>query len=132
MTLRVLLLNNSNFLMKLKVKGYITCYNSEKKHVCFIISNIDIFITVNAETFSYISLAVALLLSLIILFFTITVLYTIWLCSNLTTSLVNVSLEFRALISNISQYLLLKKCEKLLQCKSFSYFFNKKYQCIWL
>ena len=42
------------------------------------------------------------------------------------------SLKFQTLISNICQYFLLKKCEKLFQCKSFSHFFNKKYQCIWL
>ena len=53
-------------------------------------------------------------------------------CSKLTTSLVNGSLKFQMLISEISQYFLLKKCEKLLQCKSFSHFVNKKYQCIWL
>ena len=53
-------------------------------------------------------------------------------CSKLTTSLVNVSLKFQTLISNVRQYFLLKKCEKLLQCKSFSHFFSKKYQCIWL
>ena len=35
-------------------------------------------------------------------------------CSKLTTSLVNVSLKFQTLISEISQYFLLKKCEKLL------------------
>ena len=29
-------------------------------------------------------------------------------------------------ISNIHRHFLLKKCEKLLQCKSFSHFFNKK------
>ena len=52
-------------------------------------------------------------------------------CSNLTTSLVTVSLNFQRLISQIHQYFLLKKCEKLLQCKSFSHFFNKKYHCIW-
>ena len=46
-------------------------------------------------------------------------------CSKLTTSLVNVLLKFQMLISNICQYFLLKKCEKLLQCKSFSHFFNK-------
>ena len=51
-------------------------------------------------------------------------------CSKLTTSLVNVSLKFQMLISEICQYFLLKKCEKLLQCKSFSHFFNKRYQCI--
>ena len=39
-------------------------------------------------------------------------------CSKLTTSLVNVSLKFQMLISQIHQYFLLKKCEKLLQCKS--------------
>ena len=52
--------------------------------------------------------------------------------SKLTTSLVKVSLNFQKLISQICQYFLSKKYEKLLQCKSFSYFFNKKYQCIWL
>ena len=50
----------------------------------------------------------------------------------LMMSLVNVSLKFQTAISNICQYFLLKKCEKLLQRKSFSHFFNKKYQCIWL
>ena len=44
---------------------------------------------------------------------------------NLTTSLVNVSLKFQTLISEIRQYFLLKKCEKLLQCKSFSHFSTK-------
>ena len=53
-------------------------------------------------------------------------------CSKLTTSLVNVSLKFQTLISQISRYFLFKKCEKLLHCKSFSQFFNKKFQCIWL
>ena len=48
-------------------------------------------------------------------------------CSKLTTSLVNVWLKFQASVSNICQYFLLKKCEKLLQCKSFSHFFDKKY-----
>ena len=52
-------------------------------------------------------------------------------CSKLTTSLVNDSLNFQKLISQICQYFLLKKCEKLLHCKSFSHFFNKKFQCIW-
>ena len=47
-------------------------------------------------------------------------------CSKLTTSLVNVSLKFQMLISEIYQYFLLEKCEKLLQCKSFFHFFNKK------
>ena len=49
-------------------------------------------------------------------------------CSKLTMSLVNVSLHVQKLTSQICQYFLLKKCEKLLQCKSFSHFFNKKYQ----
>ena len=53
-------------------------------------------------------------------------------CSKLKASLVNVSSKFQTLISQICQYFLLKKCEKLLHCKSFSHFFNKKYQCIWL
>ena len=48
-------------------------------------------------------------------------------CSKLTMSLVNVLLNFQELISQICQYFLLKKCEKLLQCKSFSHFFNKKF-----
>ena len=47
-------------------------------------------------------------------------------CSKLTTSLVNVSLKFQMLIFQIHQYFLLKKCEKLLQCKSFSHFFQQK------
>ena len=46
--------------------------------------------------------------------------------SKLTMSLINVSLKFQMLISEICQYLLLKKYEKLSQCKSFSHFFNKK------
>ena len=53
-------------------------------------------------------------------------------CSKLTTSLVNETLKFQMLISQICQYFLLKKCEKLLHCKSFSHFFNKKFQSIWL
>ena len=47
-------------------------------------------------------------------------------CSKLTTSLVNVLLKFQTLISQISRYFLLKKCVKLLHCKSFFHFFNKK------
>ena len=49
-------------------------------------------------------------------------------CSKLTMSLVNVSLNFQKLISLTCQYFLLENCEKLLQCKSFSHFFNKKFQ----
>ena len=48
-------------------------------------------------------------------------------CSKLTTLLDNVSLKFQRLIFEIQQYFLLKKCEKLLQCKSFFQFFNKKF-----
>ena len=46
-------------------------------------------------------------------------------CSKLKIALVNISLKFQTLISNITPIFLLKKCEKLLQCKSFSHFFNK-------
>ena len=46
-------------------------------------------------------------------------------CSKLTTSLVNVSLKFQMLISEICQYFLLKNFETLLHCKSFPDFFNK-------
>ena len=53
-------------------------------------------------------------------------------CSKLTTLLVNILLKFRTLISQIGQHFLLKNCEKLLHCKSFSHFFSKKYQCILL
>ena len=53
-------------------------------------------------------------------------------CSKLTTSLLNDSLKFQTSVSNICQCFLLKKCEKLLQCKSFSHFFNKKYHSVWL
>ena len=47
-------------------------------------------------------------------------------CSKLTTSLINVSLKFQTLISEICQYFLLKKCEKLSKCKSFFHFFKQK------
>ena len=53
-------------------------------------------------------------------------------CSKLMTSLVNVLLKFQTLISQICQYFWLKKCVKLLHCKSSSHFFKKKFQCIWL
>ena len=46
-------------------------------------------------------------------------------CSKLTVLLVNVLLKFLTLIYEIHQYYLLKICEKLLECKSFSHFFNK-------
>ena len=47
-------------------------------------------------------------------------------CSKLMRSLVNVSLKFQTFISQICQYFLLKNCEKLLRCKSFSHFSTKK------
>ena len=46
-------------------------------------------------------------------------------CSKLTTSLLNVSLNFQILISRICQYFLLKKCEKLWQCKASLIFSTK-------
>ena len=46
-------------------------------------------------------------------------------CSKLTMSLVNVSLKFQMLISEICQYFLLEKYEKLLHCKSFYHFSSK-------
>ena len=46
-------------------------------------------------------------------------------CSKLTTSLVNETLKFQTFISQICQYFLMKKYEKLLQCKSFSFFSTK-------
>ena len=48
-------------------------------------------------------------------------------CSKLTMLLVNVSLKFQTLILQINQYFLLRKCEKLLHCKSFSHFFDKNF-----
>ena len=42
-------------------------------------------------------------------------------CSKLTMPLVNVSLKFQTSVSNIRQYVLFKKCEKL---KLLSFFFN--------
>ena len=42
-----------------------------------------------------------------------------------TNDAVNVSLNFHKLISQIRQYFLLEKCEKLLHCKSFSFFQQK-------
>ena len=43
-------------------------------------------------------------------------------CSKLTTSLVNETFTFQTSISQIRQYVLLKKCD----------FSTKKIQCIWL
>ena len=47
-------------------------------------------------------------------------------CSKLKMSLINVSLKFQTLLSDICQYFLSKKCKKLLHCKSCSHVFNKK------
>ena len=47
-------------------------------------------------------------------------------CSKIKTLLVNISLKFQMLISEICQYYLLNKCKKLLHCQSFSHFFKKK------
>ena len=48
-------------------------------------------------------------------------------CSKLRTLLVNVSsLNFKKLVSQICQYFLLKKCEKLLHCKASLSFFGQK------
>ena len=46
-------------------------------------------------------------------------------CSKLTMSQVNISLKFQTSVSNIRQYFLLKKCKKIMQCKSFSHFSTK-------
>ena len=46
-------------------------------------------------------------------------------CSKLMMPLVNVSLKFQMLISEICQYFLLKTCEKLLHCKT-SHIFSTK------
>ena len=51
-------------------------------------------------------------------------------CWKLTMSLVNVSLKFTSSDTQICWNFLLKKCEKLSQCKSYSNFFSKKYQNI--
>ena len=45
--------------------------------------------------------------------------------SKLMMLLVNVLLKFQTLISQIHQYFLLKNCEKILHCKSFSHFQQK-------
>ena len=47
-------------------------------------------------------------------------------CAKLRMSLVNETLNFQMLISQIRQYFLLKKCVKLLHCKSFFHFFQQK------
>ena len=47
-------------------------------------------------------------------------------CSKLTMSLVNDSLKFTSSDTQIYWNFLLKKCQQLLQCKSYSHFFSKK------
>ena len=44
-----------------------------------------------------------------------------------TNNIVNVSLKFQTLISEICQYFLLENCEKLLHCKSFFIFSAKNF-----
>ena len=51
-------------------------------------------------------------------------------CSKLTISLVNDTLKFILSEKQICWIFWLKKCEYLLQCKSYSHFFSKKYQNI--
>ena len=53
-------------------------------------------------------------------------------CSKLMMSLVNDSLKFQKSVSNIRQYFLLKKMREAFAVQSFSHFFNKKYQYVWL
>ena len=47
-------------------------------------------------------------------------------CSKLTKSLVNMSLKFQMLISQIRQYFLLKKCEKTFAVQKLLTFFQQK------
>ena len=56
--------------------------------------------------------------------------YKSWLGSKLSMLIVNVSLKFQMFISQIRQYFLLKKCEKLWHCKSFSHFSTKISVCL--
>ena len=53
-------------------------------------------------------------------------------CSKLTTSLVNVSLNFQKLISLTCQYFCWKTVRSFCSAKASHTFFNKKFQCIWL
>ena len=53
-------------------------------------------------------------------------------CSKLTTSLVNVSLLFQTLISQICQYICRKNVRSFCTAKAFLIFFNKKFQWFWL
>ena len=50
-------------------------------------------------------------------------------CSKLTTSLVNVSLKFQTLISEICQYFCRKNMRSFCSAKASLIFFNKKYHC---
>ena len=51
-------------------------------------------------------------------------------CSKLTMSLLNDLLKFTSSDTQICCNFLLKKCELLLHCKSYSHFLSKKYQNI--
>ena len=51
-------------------------------------------------------------------------------CSKLTTSLVNVSLNFQKLISQICQYFLLKKVRSFCIAKASLIFFNKNFSVL--
>ena len=53
-------------------------------------------------------------------------------CSKLTTTLVNILLKFQKLISEMCQYLLLKKMKEAFALQKLLSFFQQKYQCIWL
>ena len=53
-------------------------------------------------------------------------------CSKLTMSLVNVFVKISNFNISGMPMFLLKECERLLHCGSFSHFFKGKYRCIWL
>ena len=54
-------------------------------------------------------------------------------CSKLMMSLVNISLKFQTLISNICPVCFVEKMrEAFTMQKLLSFFLNKKYQCVWL
>ena len=53
-------------------------------------------------------------------------------CSKLTTSLVNVSLNFQKLISQICQYFLLKKLKEAFAVQQLLSFFQQKISVYWV
>ena len=53
-------------------------------------------------------------------------------CSKLTTSLVNETLKFQTLISQICQYFFYEKMWEAFAVQKLLSFFQQKYQCIWL